>query len=69
MGLRAHYQAQIGSYWGKVAEDVDKSQKANEQWAAEQQAAKADVAPTPGDNGHDQREGGKLPALLPTGRA
>jgi len=49
-------------YWNKVSQDVEKSQKANEEWAAEQQAEKStskEGARTQGDNGQGKSEGAK----------
>ena len=60
--LREQNQAQIYAYWSKVSQDVEKSQKANEQWAAEQQAEQStskEGEPTQGDNGQGKSEGAK----------
>ena len=45
-----------------MSQDVEKSQKANEEWAAEQQAEKStskEGEPTQGDYGQEKSEGAK----------
>jgi hypothetical protein len=44
MALREQNQAQINAYWGKVEVQMEREQKANEQYAKEQAAAKATTA-------------------------
>jgi hypothetical protein len=53
---------QTTSYWSKESQDVDKSQKANEQGVTEQQEGKStskEGEPTQGDYGQEKSEGAK----------
>jgi hypothetical protein len=62
MALCEQNHVQITSCWSKVSQDVEKSQKANEEWAAEQQAEKftsKEGEPTQGDNGQGKSDGAK----------
>ena len=62
MALREPNHVQITSYWNKVSQDIEKSQKGDEEWAAEQQAEKStskEGGPTQGDNGQGKSEGAK----------